>query len=367
MNKVFGKRSSQLLDRFLVFVNLVATARLPRRRVSLTRRRQQRDGAARRRRLLYPVQKETHFSFMAGFVDALRPEKFTDVHFKRWQVKVTLWLTAMNVFWVSTGKPEGDLITDQEKAYSEANTIFLGTVIGVLVDHLQDVYIHHTVAKDMWDALIADYGGSDAGAELYVIEQYHNFKMVDGKFVVAQAHEIHCIVKELELLKIIVPEKFVAGGIIVKLSPTWRNFATTLKHKRTNISVSDLIASLDVEEKAREKDGCSKVNKGNTITNMVHQQQQSHGSGGKGKGKNNKPKQTTTFKKKNKENGSCFVCGSNVHWAKKCPERKGRKSSQQKSANMVARDSSVLMGNGSHASVHGVGTVKLKFTLGKII
>ena len=33
----------------------------------------------------------------------------------------------------------------------------------------------------------------------------------------------------------------------------------------------------------------------------------------------------------------------------------------------VTRDSSVLMGNGSHASVHGVGTVDLKFTLGKIV
>ena len=33
----------------------------------------------------------------------------------------------------------------------------------------------------------------------------------------------------------------------------------------------------------------------------------------------------------------------------------------------VARDSSVLMGNGSHASVRGVGTVDLKFTSGKIV
>ena len=33
----------------------------------------------------------------------------------------------------------------------------------------------------------------------------------------------------------------------------------------------------------------------------------------------------------------------------------------------VAQDSSVLMGNGSHASVHGVGTVDLKLTSGKIV
>ena len=33
---------------------------------------------------------------MAGFTDALRPDKFTCVHFKRWQVKVRLWLTVLH-------------------------------------------------------------------------------------------------------------------------------------------------------------------------------------------------------------------------------------------------------------------------------
>jgi hypothetical protein len=35
---------------------------------------------------------------MASFVDALRPEKFSGVHFKRWSVKITDWLTVMEVF-----------------------------------------------------------------------------------------------------------------------------------------------------------------------------------------------------------------------------------------------------------------------------
>jgi hypothetical protein len=44
--------------------------------------------------------------------------------------------------------------------------------------------------------------------------------MVDGKGVVEQDHEIQCMVKELELLKIIVPDKFVDGVIIANLSPS---------------------------------------------------------------------------------------------------------------------------------------------------
>jgi hypothetical protein len=122
---------------------------------------------------------------MAGFVDALRPEKFSSEHFKRWQTRVILWLSAMNVLWVSKGKPKGSLTS-----FIEANTLFVGVVIGTLVDRLQDVYLHHTDAKKLWDALEADYGGTDVGAELHIMEQYHDYKMTDGKSVVVQAHEI---------------------------------------------------------------------------------------------------------------------------------------------------------------------------------
>jgi hypothetical protein len=67
----------------------------------------------------------------------------------------------------------------------------------------------------MWDILNTEYGGSDASTELYIIEQYHDYQMVDEKSVVTQAHEIQCMVKELGLLKIVVH-----GGISPLLSNT---------------------------------------------------------------------------------------------------------------------------------------------------
>jgi hypothetical protein len=77
--------------------------------------------------------------------------------------------------------------------------------------------------------------------------------MVNGTNVVEQAHEIQCMMKELELLKIVIPDKFVAGGIIAKLLVGY-TVQHALKHKRIDISVSDLIASFDVE-KIWAKDG----------------------------------------------------------------------------------------------------------------
>ena len=45
----------------------------------------------------------------SGFAAALKPSPFTGTYFKRWQTKTTLWLTAMNVFWVAGVTPTGTI------------------------------------------------------------------------------------------------------------------------------------------------------------------------------------------------------------------------------------------------------------------
>ena len=46
---------------------------------------------------------------MTGFADAMRPDKFTGVSFKRWEVKCQLWLMTLKIFHVSKGMPEGTI------------------------------------------------------------------------------------------------------------------------------------------------------------------------------------------------------------------------------------------------------------------
>ena len=60
-----------------------------------------------------------------------------------------------------------------------------------------------------------------------------------------------------------------ADGIIVKLPPSWRNFATSLKHKRQEFTVAGLIGTLDVEEKARAKDTHARGNEGGSSAHVV--------------------------------------------------------------------------------------------------
>jgi hypothetical protein len=49
--------------------------------------------------------------------------------------------------------------------------------------HIQD-------GKELWDALDAKFCVEDAGSELYIMESFHDFKMIKDVPMVQQAHEI---------------------------------------------------------------------------------------------------------------------------------------------------------------------------------
>jgi hypothetical protein len=75
----------------------------------------------------------------------------------------------------------------------------------------------YTSGKLLWVALNEKFGVSDAGSELYLMEQLYEYKMVENRSVVEQAHEIQALAKELEHFPCLLPDKFVTGSIIGKL------------------------------------------------------------------------------------------------------------------------------------------------------
>ena len=64
------------------------------------------------------------------------------------------------------------------------------------------------------------------------MEQFCDYRMIEERSVVEQAHEIQSFARELEHFSCMLPDKFVAGGIITKLPPSWISLALLMWKKR---------------------------------------------------------------------------------------------------------------------------------------
>jgi regulatory protein YycI of two-component signal transduction system YycFG len=87
-------------------------------------------------------------------------------------------------------------------------------------------------SKDAWDALDAKFLVSNIDIELYIMVIFYDYKMTNDRPILHRAHEIQSLSKEHKQVKCILPNKFVDGGIIAKLPPSWRTFSkkNTLGH-----------------------------------------------------------------------------------------------------------------------------------------
>ncbi|TKC13488.1 hypothetical protein FA727_23550, partial [Robertmurraya kyonggiensis] len=201
----------------------------------------------------YPTIQKPDFSdnyfdrfSVAQFASSIKPNTFDGTNFVSWRERMVLWLTTMGIMDVAQGKPE-QCTSEQGSAFEVKDNLFRGCILGVIAPHLINPLLKKKSGKEMWDALDAQYGVSDAGSELYLMEQFLDYRMVEDRPMVKQANELHVLAKDLGCCNkenpCVLPDKFVAGGIISKLPPSWRDFATSLKHRRQEFTIDGLIGT----------------------------------------------------------------------------------------------------------------------------
>jgi hypothetical protein len=225
----------------------------------------------------------------------------------------------MHCYFIAEPRAIGLHTPDEERPFKHANTMFKAVILSMLGDTIVDAYVLLHTGKEMWDALEAKYGVSSASSELYVIEQFHEYRMVHDHSIVEQAHEIQTLAKELKIFSCVLPDKFVASCIIAKLPQAWIDFTTSLKHKRQEFGIVELIGSLDVEDKVRAKEvRGKKIAKGSSSAHVV---QKNPPKSYKKKFQPELKQKSTPFKKK-KEKENYFTCGKPRHYARECEEAK---------------------------------------------
>ena len=66
------------------------------------------------------------------------------------------------------------------------NLCAINYVMNVLTDSLYNVYTDKKTAKELWESLDRKYKIEDAKAKKFVVDRFHDYKMVDSKIVVSK-------------------------------------------------------------------------------------------------------------------------------------------------------------------------------------
>ncbi len=82
------------------------------------------------------------------------------------------------------------------------------------------MYSPKEFAKVLWESLEKKYKVDDVGAKKFVVAEFHEFMMVDGKSIIEQVEELQLIYYKLDAEGLIINEYFQVAIMIEKLSPS---------------------------------------------------------------------------------------------------------------------------------------------------
>ncbi|CAM8968501.1 unnamed protein product [Rhodiola kirilowii] len=208
-----------------------------------------------------------------------------------------------------------------------------GHILNGMSDPLFDLYQNVESAKELWDTLEAKYMAEDASSVKFLVSNFNNYKMVDSRPVMEQFHEIQCILGQFAQRNLKMDEAISVSSIIDKLPPAWKDFHRTLKHKKEDISLVELVKELRMEEelRVREKDSMEVDTNLPKVNVLETSSQKMNKNKGKKRPNEYVSKGPNKRKHPSKEN-VCWTCGKAGHFKRDCRVGKGKREKAQDKA-----------------------------------
>ena len=181
--------------------------------------------------------------------DLVRLDRFDGTNFTCWQDKLKFLLTTLKIVYVldlelETIPEPSDNDSEERKVERKKRQkdelICRGHILNALSDRLYDLYTDNSSARDIWNTLEFKYKAKEEGTKKLLISKYFYFKMLDGKPILPQVHELQVIVNKLRAAKIELPEQFQVGAIITKLPSSWKGYWKKLLHNSEDFSLEKI-------------------------------------------------------------------------------------------------------------------------------
>ncbi|XP_077252586.1 uncharacterized protein LOC143891992 [Tasmannia lanceolata] len=266
--------------------------------------------------------------------DFVKLERFNKENFKRWQMKVHFILTTLKVVYV---------LTTLKPAVVENETLA------------------QTRRRRKWDR-------------------------DDDKLVVDQVHEIQHIISQVHQQGVNLDDYVIIPSIIDKLPLSWKDFRKSLKYKKEEMTLEELIQTLQVEDESRLRDNKDDVANQSSKVHMVEVANVTDSNsptkplmllwrnGPLQKGVSYNKSNTQGNKDGNKEkfvamiSEANFLEGEDAWWIDSGATKYVCKDRSAFSTYVPLEDKSVFyMENSSTVELEGKGKVDLKFTSGKVL
>ena len=179
-------------------------------------------------------------------------------------------INVVNLGNILTGpKPRTDFedLSKWENGNKQARNIILST----LTNELFDVFCQYKVAKEIYNALTKKYIVQDAGTQKYAMGNFRKFQMTGGTGVSAQIHDYHMLINDLVIEDIKLPEPFVVVYLIETFPDSWKDYKNSMKHKRKQISLEDVIIHIRIKEQNETRDKAKKAKELSSMENVVEE------------------------------------------------------------------------------------------------
>jgi len=142
----------------------------------------------------------------------------------------------------------------QRSKFENDDYICWGHILNSMPDTLFDVYQGMESAKELWELLENKYMTEDASSKNFLVSQFYNYKIVEGRSVLDQLHEIQRILSHYKQHKMHMDETIIVSSTMDKLPPFWKDTKRILKHKKEEMSLKELANHLRIEEELHVQD-----------------------------------------------------------------------------------------------------------------
>ena len=126
-----------------------------------------------------------------------KPEKFNGAKFKRWQLKMLLYLTTLNL--ARSLQEDAPALKENEtyrqvvaavEAWKHVDFLCRNYLLNDLDNTLYNVYYAFNTARELWESLDKKYKTEDAGLKKFVVGKFLDYKILDSKTVISQVQDL---------------------------------------------------------------------------------------------------------------------------------------------------------------------------------